>query len=114
MAGYGDIATGDAHAVIWSRATEPPTSEERIISLDASVQNLVADGSLKPGQAKGLVRPLENALRSLATGHLASACSQLGEFQMEAARKVSDGALTPAEGAALIDQATTIRTALGC
>ena len=30
VAGYGDIATGDAHAVIWNRVTNPPTPEEQI------------------------------------------------------------------------------------
>ena len=114
VAGYGDIATGDAHAVIWSHAITPPTPEEQIESLEAAIQELVAGGSLKPGQAKGLTRPLENALRSLARGHLASACSQLSDFQAEVTRKVLDGALTSGEGVALIGAATRIRTALGC
>lgn len=114
LAGYGDIATGDAHAVIWTHNTNPPDPEEQITSLEASVQDLVASGSLKTGQATGLNRPLENALRSLASGKLASACAQLGDFQVEVAKKVSDGALTPAEGAALIESATSIRAALGC
>ena len=114
LAGYGDIDTGDAHAVIWTRAGSPPTPEEQITSLEASVQDLVEGGSLKPGQANGLASPLQNALRSLARGQLASACAQLGDFQAEVTRKVADGALTPAEGAALIDSAARIRTALGC
>ena len=95
-------------------ATNPPTPEEQIESLETSVQELVASGSLKPGQANGLTRPLQNALRSLARGHLASACSQLSDFQVEVTQKVLDGALTPGEGVALIDAATSIRTALGC
>jgi probable HAF family extracellular repeat protein len=114
LAGYGDIATGNAHAVIWTRATNPPSPEEQIASLGASVQDLVADGRLKPGQARGLNSPLENALRSLAKGQQAAACAQLGDFQAEVAKKVSEGALTPAEGAALITSVTAIRTALGC
>ena len=56
LAGYGDIETGDAHAVIWSRTLNPPTPEEQIESLDAAIQELVAAGSLKPGQARGLSR----------------------------------------------------------
>ena len=59
-------------------------------------------------------RPLENALRSLAKGHLASACSQLNDFQVVVTQKFLDGALTPEEGVALIDSATAIRNALGC
>ena len=114
VAGYGDIATVDAHAVIWNRVTNPPTPEEQITSLTTSIQDLVARGALKPGQANGLDKPLQNALRSLARGQLAAACSQLGDFQVAVAAKVADGALTPGEGAALIDAATSIRTALGC
>ena len=113
IAGYGDIATGDGHAVIWN-ASDPATPEEQIESLEASVQDLVADGSLKEGQANGLTRPLQNALRSLARGNTAAACTQLDDFLTEVARKVVDGALTPAEGATLIDAAASIRTALGC
>ena len=30
LAGYGDIDTGDAHAVIWNRAANPPTPKEQI------------------------------------------------------------------------------------
>lgn len=114
IAGYGDIETGDAHAVMWSQGTNPQTPEERIVSLEASLQDLVGSGRLKPGQATGLTRPLQNALRSLAKGQLASASAQLSDFQVEVARKVADGALTPEEAAALIDSATAIRTALGC
>ena len=115
IAGYGDIDTGDAHAVIWNRTTSPPpTPTEQITSLEASVQTLVTSGTLKSGQATGLTRPLQNALRSLDRGQLASACAQLGDFQTEVERKVSDGALTQAEGAALNTQAASIRAALGC
>ena len=34
LAGYGDIATGDAHAVVWINAINPPTPEEQIESLE--------------------------------------------------------------------------------
>jgi len=114
LAGYGDIDTGDGHAVVWINATNPPSPEEQIISLEASVQDLVTGGSLKPSQSNGLTKPLQNALRSLAKGQLAPACSQLHDFQVEVARKVLGGALTPGEGVALIDAATRIRTTLGC
>ena len=48
------------------------------------------------------------------SGRPASACSQLSDFLAEVSRKVLDGALTPAEGAALSEAATGIRSALGC
>jgi probable HAF family extracellular repeat protein len=114
VAGYGDIDTGDAHAVVWNRDTDPPTPEERIEALESAVEGLVASGSLKPGQANGLLSPLGNASRSLERGRLDAACSQLGDFQLEVARKVRDGALTAAQGEVLIASATSIRVALGC
>ena len=113
IAGYRDIATGDGHAVIWN-ASNPATPGEQIESLEKSVQDLVAGGSLKSGQANGLSRPLQNALRSLDSGTIAAACSQLDDFLTEVTRKVLDGALTPGEGVALIEAAKSIRTALGC
>jgi hypothetical protein len=101
------------HAVIWN-ASNPATPEEQIESLEEAVQDLVAEGSLKEGQANGLTRPLRNALRSLDRGQIAPACSQLNDFLTEVTRKVLDGALTPGEGVALIEAARSIRTALGC
>jgi len=114
IAGYGDISTGDAHAVVWNNASTPPTPEEQIESLTTSIIALVEEGSLKSGQANGLMRPLQNALRSVAAGRPASACSQLSDFLAEVSRKVLDGALTPGEGAALSQAATSIQSALGC
>lgn len=114
LAGYGDIATGDAHAVIWSQASGPPTTEEQITALEASVQALVTSGRLKPNQANALVRPLENALRSLDRGLLRPACAQVFLFQVAVTVRILQGALTPREGIALINEATSIRVALGC
>jgi hypothetical protein len=36
------------------------TVDERIASLIASINGLVSDGSVRPGQANGLIRPLQN------------------------------------------------------
>jgi probable HAF family extracellular repeat protein len=114
IAGYGDIATGDAHAVVWNRTDNPPTPEAQIVALQASLEDLVTAGILKAGQANGLSRPLQNASRSLANGQTASACSQLAGFVVEVTRKVRDGALSSGEGSALTEAATGIRVALGC
>ena len=108
------VADGPQTATLWSDATTPPSPEEQIDSLMASIDDLVAEGSLRPGQASGLTRPLRNALRSLEGEHLASACSQLDEFQIEVSRKVVDGALTAEEGTVLISAAASIRRGLGC
>jgi probable HAF family extracellular repeat protein len=108
--GHPDIAEG--HAVLWTPNTETPA--QQIESLVETTEDLVANGSLRPGQANGLTRPLQNALRSLARGSIASACSQLHDFKVEVSAKIRDGALSAAEGMALIDAADAIRAALGC
>lgn len=94
----------DPGRTLWSDGTDPPTPEEQLDSLVAIIDALVAGGSLKTGQATGLTRPLRNARRSLAGGHIASACSQLSSFGAEVRRKVADGALTAGEGTALIQR----------
>jgi probable HAF family extracellular repeat protein len=114
LAGYGDIATGDAHAVLWSQASLPPTLEQQITSLEASVQALVSSGRLRPNQAVLLIRPLENALRSLAEGRPRVACAQVFLFQVAATVRILQGVLTPREGIALINAGTDVRVALGC
>lgn len=90
------------------------TPEERIESVVASIHDLVAGGSLRQGQANGLLRPLENALRSLKEGKRAPACSQLEDFANEVRQKVIDGVLKDEEGRALIDSAEKVRQDLGC
>jgi hypothetical protein len=91
-----------------------PTPLERMQSLIASINGLVANGTLKAGQGNGLIQPLRNALRSLATGHLPSACSQLSDFEAGVTEKILDGALSAQDGQALIDAAEGIRRDLGC
>ncbi len=91
-----------------------PTPQDRIQSLIASVNALVTDATLKPGQGNGLIQPLRNALRSLATDHVASACSQVYDFEVEVNGKILEGAVTVQDGAALIDAAERIRRDLGC
>ena len=114
-AGSDNIDTGDAHAVVWTRIDDPPsTPEEQIQDLQSAVNELVATDALKPGQANGLLRPLQNALRSLENGRIEAACAQLADFQAEVAGKVADGALASAVGDALIAEAEAIRAAIGC
>jgi len=88
------------------------TPEEGIANLKDDIQALVP-GTLKPGQANGLTRPLDNALRSLDKGKTASACNQLQDF----INKVNEKTPTPLDAgtaATLIADAEAIRTSLGC
>ena len=75
---------------------------------------LVTSGRLRSNQANALVRPLENALRSLERGLLRPACAQVFLFQVAVTVRILQGALTPREGIALINEATSIPVALGC
>lgn len=76
------------------------------------VNDLVDEGVLKVGQAKGLIKPLENALRSLDKDQPEDACNQLGDFIMEVEAKVPP--LTEAQAGELIASAAAIREMLAC
>jgi probable HAF family extracellular repeat protein len=114
LAGYGDIATGDAHAVVWNAASNSPTAAQQIDALEASIQGLVAAGSLRPNQANTLIIPLRNAERSLAAGQPRLACFQVFQFQVAVTRLILFRALTFREGLALIETAADIQTTIGC
>jgi hypothetical protein len=82
--------------------------------LIADVNALVDAGTLKRGQAKGLTRPLENALRSLSRGNPAAACDQLADFVVEVDAQEAAGALAAEDAAELRKDASLIRTAVRC
>ena len=91
-----------------------PDPQDLIADIVADIDDLVADGELKAGQARGLTRPLDNASRSLARDQVGPACNQVANFVAEANDKVADGALDPAAAADLIAQAEAIQAQLGC
>lgn len=78
--------------------------------------SLVVAGILNPGQANGLIKPLENAQESLSNDHVDAACSQLQDFIDEVYNKIDDGnGPLPLEiGESLIDNANGIMDAIGC
>jgi hypothetical protein len=78
------------------------------------IDGLVAAGELKVGQARGLTRPLVNAVRSLDRDKIRPACNQLADFVAEANQKVADGALTAAAAEDPIARAEAIQAQLGC
>jgi hypothetical protein len=87
--------------------------EQAILNLFEEIGALEADGTLNKGQANGLRKPLENALRSLDKGNTAAACTQLADFIAEVEAKTPDP-LDAATAAFLIADAEAIRTAIGC
>ena len=84
-----------------------------IDSLRADIQALAADGTLKAGQANGLIRPLDNALSSLEVGHFDDACNQLQDF-IDKVYEKTPVPLDEETAAGLIADAQAIRSSLGC
>lgn len=83
--------------------------EEAIGQIEDSVQSLVDEGMLKRNQAKGLLSPLANAVRSIERDNTDAACSQLDDFIAEVAAKTPTP-IDPEAAAALIAEAEDIAT----
>ena len=87
---------------------------EAIAGILSRTDDLVADGTLKAKQSKGLAQPLRNAVRSLQRGMAADACNQLADFVAEVEAK-SPAPIEASTAASLIDPARNIATvSLGC
>jgi hypothetical protein len=89
------------------------TPQQAITNLENDIQSLVDDGTLKTGQATGLLNPLDNAIRSLDKGYTDDACNQLDDFIAKVNEKTPDP-LDAATAAELIASAEAIQTAIGC
>jgi hypothetical protein len=80
----------------------------------SEIEDLVNDGEMKVGQARGLTQPLVNAIRSLDHDRSRPACGQLAGFVAKANHKVANGALTAGTAEHLISHAETAQALLGC
>ena len=89
------------------------TPQQAISNVQADIQSLVDNGTFKQGQAIGLTKPLDNAIRSLDKGNVEDACNQLQDFIAEVNAKTPEP-LDAATAADLIDAAEAIRVAVGC
>ena len=103
-----DGGTDSGSAYVYSIAPELA-----IQNLIANVDALASAGTLKRGQANGLTRPLENALRSLSRDGTEAACNQLTDFMTEVGLKTPEP-LPQVEADAILASADSIRDALGC
>jgi dipeptidyl aminopeptidase/acylaminoacyl peptidase len=93
-------------------APPPPpvkTPAERIADLDALVRSF----NLHHGTTNSLTVKLRDALNALDAGNTAVACVKLADFANHT-RALSGRKLTTAQAAQLIDEANSIRAALGC
>jgi Tol biopolymer transport system component len=92
-------------------APPPPvkTPAERIAALDALVRSF----NLHHGAANSLTVKLRDALNALEVGNTAAACVKLADFANHT-RAQAGKKLTVAQATQLIDEANSIRAALGC
>lgn len=108
--GAKDVAGNTGSATVTYtvlEAVDPVAATESLID---DVDQLLTDGVLKAGQAKGLIKPLENALRSLSKDKPLDAWNQLGDFILKVTEKVPP--LTEAQANELIASAEAIRAVL--
>jgi hypothetical protein len=89
------------------------TVQQAAGSIKDEIQSLVDSGVLNPGQANGLIRPLDNAIRSLDKGQTADACNQFQDFIDEVNAKTPQP-LDVDTATSLITKAEVIRAAIGC
>ncbi len=89
------------------------TVQQAAGSIKDEIQSLADSGVLNPGQANGLIRPLDNAIRSLDKGYTADACNQFQDFIDEVNAKTPQP-LDVDTATSLITKAEVIRAAIGC
>jgi len=104
------IAAGLLHSLALKNLSLP----QQISQLIIQVQNLVIGGSLSAGQGAGLIAKLHGVIAKYNGGQTGAACNQLGAFINQVNGLIGAGALSPAQGQALITAANNIEANLGC
>ncbi len=89
------------------------STQQGIEILENDIQSLIDDEILKTGQANGLLKPLDNAIRSLDKDNVEDACNQLNDFIVNVDQKTPTP-LDAATAAELIDSAEALKTSIGC
>lgn len=82
----------------------PLTPDEQIGSVAATIEALVVEGAVLPGDGNSLVTKLEGALASLEEGRVSVAVNRLGAFVNQTRALMNSGRLSASQGEALIDQ----------
>lgn len=65
-------------------------------------------------QAQGLLSKLNQALTSINSGSIPSACGKLGDYVTQVQNYINNGTLTAAQGQPLINSANKVRNTIGC
>ena len=106
-------APGSSPNWVRTQVQPPPppvkTPAERISDLDALVRSF----NLQHGTETSLTVKLRDALKALNAGNTAVACAKLADF-VNHTRAQSGKKLTAAQATQLIDEANSIRAAIGC
>ena len=111
--GLSDV-TAIAAGLLHSLALKNLSLPQQISQLIIQVQNLVIGGSLSAGQGAGLIAKLNGVIAKYNGGQTGAACNQLGAFINQVNGLIGAGALSPAQGQALITAANNIEANLGC
>ncbi len=92
----------------WSFTTRIQTIAELIVALRSEVEAYVANETLKPNDAKLMLRSLEDAVKRIAQGKTKQAIDEMEKFIKEVEKYVKRKTLTTAQGDALIADANAI------
>ena len=109
------VTDGAGNATSCTFTAKVLSSEEVADELIEQAGALVMDGTLKRGQANGLIHKLTNIIAKLKSAPpLKPACNQLRAFINQVEGFVNAGKLTAAEGENLIDSAINAGKGAGC
>jgi|GEM_PF-2201867 len=92
----------------WSFTTRVQTVEELITVLRSAVEAYVANGTLKPNDAKLMLRSLDDAIERINQGKIKQAIDEMEKFIKEVEKYVKRKTLTADQGDALIASANVI------
>ena len=111
VVGFAATASGDLHAALWSSnggGGVPGTVPEMLDQLASDIDQLVADGALRKGHARGLLKKIRKANRDYERGRLNKVARTMRKFIRRVERLVKKGKLSQEDARPLIDQAQAV------
>ena len=110
LSGVTAISAGYYHSLALMNLSLP----QQVTQVITQVQDLVTNWALSAGQGAGLITKLNAVIAKLNASQTGAACNQLNAFINQVNGFVNAGALTQAQGQALITAANDIRANIGC
>ena len=105
---FPPLGSGGSVIVYDDLTFSPPSPQQLIGLIVESVEDLVVGGVLKAGQANGLIKKLEEAIKVLEMGNVQPAIQKLGDFIDQVQSYINRGKFTSGEGQPLIDAAQSV------